>query len=430
MLCVNPSVTQIVHDEVFCCTDLVAILVRACYIPRPSRPTPGGSTSSDKRGERGDSVSAFMRADQETSFGPGADGKKGKGGAAELSRSPFLLPEVLQLPHDQLQLHLQHLSLSHQDLSAFLNRVFLEDAANISTAHTALALQHVCWSRGAHESARVLTFLADKVADCAMQTTGVDLAYRPYFRCISELFLSRALDSSFALDSVLPALLAKVPPYQTPFSCLLTLPMFHLSYELVTLPLRYYPLILPLIIIPGRYLFSSPPSHFPLLPTCSSGGRIGITAVPQRRRVHLRCDEAVASSRHGGSGRTSDRAGALSLLVTPLITTLTSLLSCPLPFLLIPTSISQIHSYGHHLISSHTTHSHHSFSTIHSPSLILHPSLFVHGHGTCSVCGTCGERSKSKPNVRISRVYHPNQAYSPSNNYSYKPTPLLQPNLI
>ena len=220
MLCVNPSVTQIVHDEVFCCTDLVALLVRACYIPRHSRSrsssaagTGSGSGSGPgiaggNRGERGDSVSAFMRADQEINS---TDGKKGKGGMNDLPRSPFLLPEISQLPSDQVQRHLQQLSLSHQDLSAFLNRVFLEDAANISTSPTALALQHVCWSRGAHESARILTFLADKVADCAMQTTGVDLAYRPYFRCISELMLSKALDSTFALDSVLPALLAKVP---------------------------------------------------------------------------------------------------------------------------------------------------------------------------------------------------------------------------
>ena len=294
MLCVNPSVTQIVHDEVFCCTDLVAILARTCYIPRHSRSPSGGTAASGQgttggnRGERGDSISAFMRADQEAStgsYGSSADGKKGKGGAADLPRSPFLLPEILQLPPDQLQRHLQQVQLSHQDLSAFLNRVFLEDAANISTTPTALALQHVCWSRGAHESARVLTFLADKVADCAMQTTGVDLAYRPYFRCISELLLSRALDSSFALDSVLPALLAKVP-FSTHFLYPLIHPIVLLTYPLILI------LVLPIFTRPITPL--TPPSHItlshypspitPLFPRfLPPGGRAGLPPVPQRR---------------------------------------------------------------------------------------------------------------------------------------------------
>jgi ubiquitin C-terminal hydrolase len=199
LLTVNPSATQIAADEVFCTTDLAALLVRAAFVPRSGGAVGGGRGIVSPRGlvNRPDSASAFVRSEG----APDAD----------VPLSPFLLPEVLALPPDQARRHVQQLQLSYGDLSAYLSRVFLEDAVTTSTAQTAQALQHVCWSRGPHEAARVVAFLAEKVSECAMQTTGVDLAYRPYFRCVSELLLSRALgsDSSFAFDSVLPALLAK-----------------------------------------------------------------------------------------------------------------------------------------------------------------------------------------------------------------------------
>ena len=109
----------------------------------------------------------------------------------------------------------------------YLFRGYLEESINISTAHTALALQHICWSRSAAETGRILSensrlfpccfislhfyfyfyfsnipyffhfipvFLGERISECVMCVTGVDLAYRTYFRILSELLLSDAVE--------------------------------------------------------------------------------------------------------------------------------------------------------------------------------------------------------------------------------------------
>ena len=43
-------------------------------------------------------------------------------------------------------------------------------------------------------------FLGDRISECVMCVTGVDLAYRTYFRILSELLLSTAVDVSTILS--------------------------------------------------------------------------------------------------------------------------------------------------------------------------------------------------------------------------------------
>ena len=150
------------------------------------------------------------------------------------------------------------------------NRGYLEESINTSTTQTALALQHICWSRSATETGRILgtipeyyyrillhfydsnkllfyffftciylyftcfllvfsfvftciylylflftsftsftcsylfvlvltAFLGERISECVLCTTGVDLAYRTYFRVLSELLLSGAVEVRFIL---------------------------------------------------------------------------------------------------------------------------------------------------------------------------------------------------------------------------------------
>jgi hypothetical protein len=41
-----------------------------------------------------------------------------------------------------------------------------------------------------------IVFLGDRISECVMCAAGVDLAYRPYFRILSELLLSSAVEVS------------------------------------------------------------------------------------------------------------------------------------------------------------------------------------------------------------------------------------------
>lgn len=67
---------------------------------------------------------------------------------------------------------------------------------------------------------KVLDFLAEKVAECAMSHSqgnggvmtagvGVNLAYRSYFRAISEIVLGPAVAPALAFEQVIPSLIAK-----------------------------------------------------------------------------------------------------------------------------------------------------------------------------------------------------------------------------
>lgn len=100
--------------------------------------------------------------------------------------------------------------LAAEDLQAFLNRVFLEDAISTCPAQTSLALQHVCWSCGDREVLKVLDFVVEKISELALNPGGVYLSYRAYFRVLSELLLSGSIDMQLAFDAVVPALLQRV----------------------------------------------------------------------------------------------------------------------------------------------------------------------------------------------------------------------------
>lgn len=99
--------------------------------------------------------------------------------------------------------------LAAEDLQAFLNRVFLEDAIATCPAQTSLALQHVCWSCGDREVLKVLDFVVEKISEFALNPGGVYLSYRAYFRVLSELLLSGSIDMQLAFDAVVPALLQR-----------------------------------------------------------------------------------------------------------------------------------------------------------------------------------------------------------------------------
>jgi len=99
--------------------------------------------------------------------------------------------------------------LAAEDLQAFLNRVFLEDAIASCPTQTSLALQHVCWSCGDREVLKVLDFVVEKISEYALNPGGVYLSYRSYFRVLSELLLSGSIDILLAFDAVVPTLLQR-----------------------------------------------------------------------------------------------------------------------------------------------------------------------------------------------------------------------------
>jgi len=99
--------------------------------------------------------------------------------------------------------------LAPEDLQAFLNRVYLEDAVAAAPGATSLALQHVIWSCGEREALKLLDFVVEKISEYALAPGGASLLYRPYFRVVSELLLSRAVDVSLAFDAALPTLLSR-----------------------------------------------------------------------------------------------------------------------------------------------------------------------------------------------------------------------------
>jgi hypothetical protein len=51
--------------------------------------------------------------------------------------------------------------------------------------------------------------VAEKVVENVLSVTGCNLAYRPYFRAISELLLGPAVDPALAFDVIIPVLVKK-----------------------------------------------------------------------------------------------------------------------------------------------------------------------------------------------------------------------------
>lgn len=182
----NPSVTQISSDELYHSVDLISVLIRSTIIPPPSAPL-GASPQPPSPTSRSSTISPFLLPEL-SSLPPNASGISASGSPDR--PSTFVIP-----------------TLPIQDLQSFLNGIFLEDALNISTTQTALAIQHLCWSRGANETKKILMFLTDKINDCTVIVTGVDLSYRPYFRTCSEVLLSDFIDVA-VYESVLHSLLS------------------------------------------------------------------------------------------------------------------------------------------------------------------------------------------------------------------------------
>ena len=186
---INASVAQAPPEDVFHSTDLVGLLIRSSIVPPPEGskiPTPEPSSSSSSSSATKKAAPAQI---------PGL--------------SPFHLPEITSLSPEKMALLRNDLVLSPEDLPAFLNRGYLEETITISPTQTALALQHLCWSRNAAETSRILIFLGDRISECVMCNTGVDLSYRPYFRIMSELLLSAAVECPVGFDSVVPSLLQR-----------------------------------------------------------------------------------------------------------------------------------------------------------------------------------------------------------------------------
>ena len=186
---INASVAQAPPEDVFHSTDLVGLLIRSSIVP----PLEGGKTPTPEPSSSSSSSSATKKS-ASTQI-PGL--------------SPFHLPEITSISPEKMALLRNDLVLSPEDLPAFLNRGYLEETITISPTQTALALQHLCWSRNATETSRILIFLGDRISECVMCNTGVDLSYRPYFRIMSELLLSAAVECPVGFDSVVPSLLQR-----------------------------------------------------------------------------------------------------------------------------------------------------------------------------------------------------------------------------
>lgn len=160
MLTINPSVNRIPLDELSACIDLISLLVRSAVI-------------------RSNIIS-------DTAMPP----------QIPTQWSPFMTSQ-------------SDFVLSPQDLGAFINRIFLEDAISTGATNICSAIQHVCWSLDHKEASKILVFLCEKITDSGMSPTGVNLAYRPFFRILSELLLSQAVDINLPFETVIPQLLQK-----------------------------------------------------------------------------------------------------------------------------------------------------------------------------------------------------------------------------
>jgi ubiquitin C-terminal hydrolase len=214
----NPSVTQIPVDELYHSVDLISMLMRSTIIPssgidgKPSHPpfTPTGPTYT---------LSPFLLP-QVLTLSPATHASKSPENPDKFvnpDRSKYQEKCVNSDKSENPDMTVNQdetctctpviPTLSAIDLQSFLNGVYLEDALNISSSQTALAIQHVCWSRGPNETKKILMFLTNKIKDCTVIVTGVDLSYRPYFRTCSEVLLGDFIDVG-VYESVLHALLS------------------------------------------------------------------------------------------------------------------------------------------------------------------------------------------------------------------------------
>jgi hypothetical protein len=184
MLSINPSVTQVSMDELFHCTDLVAILVRTSIIPSfetasllAAQATAAGSTSPSSSSTSARSTSLISERTQKSPYA-----------SSELNLVDLLSGTVTNNSGTAgaavggsggtFEGFADYFVLAPEDLYAFLNRVYLEESVAISAGQTSAALQHVCWSRGSKESLRILDFLAEKIIQFTSTAQGVNLNYR------------------------------------------------------------------------------------------------------------------------------------------------------------------------------------------------------------------------------------------------------------
>ena len=135
--------------------------------------------------------------------------------------SRHLTPRISSyfLEFDKVPEGMEIMSLQADDLSTFLNRIYLDDAILIDAADTSLALQHICWSRYGRESGKILEFLGDRIIEFINihpgQSTNsnantnsannplVFMNYKPFFRVVSELLLGGAVDLQVAFDTIM-----------------------------------------------------------------------------------------------------------------------------------------------------------------------------------------------------------------------------------
>ena len=135
--------------------------------------------------------------------------------------SRHLTPRISSyfLEFDKVPEGIEIMSLQADDLSTFLNRIYLDDAILIDAADTSLALQHICWSRYGRESGKILEFLGDRIIEFINihpgQSTNsnanansannplVFMNYKPFFRVVSELLLGGAVDLQVAFDTIM-----------------------------------------------------------------------------------------------------------------------------------------------------------------------------------------------------------------------------------
>jgi len=101
------------------------------------------------------------------------------------------------------------LRLNPNDIFAFLNKVFLEEAISINPHESSIALQHVASTLLFKDSVKLVEYLLEKVLECTTSNAGTALAYRPYFKVLSDLMLVTWIDDIGSYSPSLRKLAAK-----------------------------------------------------------------------------------------------------------------------------------------------------------------------------------------------------------------------------
>ena len=223
MLILNPSITLVPIEECFNCIEIIGTVMRCCVIGADSPQTPGGRSKTNVC----DDIETPIKFDG-------------------INKSNYNNDEISPFAHVELKYAIQQITsstpinksntyvpyLQMNDLQAFLNKIFLEDAILINVITMSQALQHVCWCLGGRETLKICDFLCEKVLDCTSFKSTVSmsensavanapnnsgntvevftsLSYRTYFRAISDIILGNAVDVVLVFNNVVPKLIEK-----------------------------------------------------------------------------------------------------------------------------------------------------------------------------------------------------------------------------